>query len=128
MSETLFEGLFAPYGKRAYLHKITDTKEVTGLNGRPTKTKKEPSDYIVTFDGIMFYAEVKGSQNETSFPFGNIQPGQLGASRRQLAAGGHYFFYILRNKTGHWHKVPADVIHNCPKQSMTWAELAPYRI
>ena len=62
MSEYQFEQLFVPYGKTAYVQKLTDTKEVSGLNGRPTTAPEQPADYIVTHNGDMFYAEVKGSQ------------------------------------------------------------------
>lgn len=128
MSEARFEQLFQQYGKRVYLHRLTDTKEVTGFNRRPTKTKEQPADYVVTHDGEMFYAEVKESANATSFPFGNIRQGQLAAARRQRAAGGNYFFFILRTATGEWFRVRASLILDWPRKSMTWVELANFRI
>lgn len=128
MSEILFEDLFTHYGKRAYLHKLTDTKEVSGLNGRPTTAPDQPSDYIVTLDGETFFAEVKSSEGATSFPFKNIRPSQYRGARQQLAVGGTYLFYILRTKTGAWFRVPAKVILEWPRKSMTWVELEPYRI
>jgi penicillin-binding protein-related factor A (putative recombinase) len=130
MSEKKFEELFGPYGKRALLHKLTDTGEVNGGRAKSApiiKVKSQPSDYVVTFDGTMFYAEIKSSESTTSFPFGNIRDCQMVASKRQLAAGGQYFFFILRTKVGTWFRVPANVIHNWPRQSMTWAELEHYR-
>lgn len=123
MSEVRFEQLFSRYGKRAYVFKLTDTKEVARFRA---KTKPQPSDYIICLDGEMFLAEVKESQNETSFPFGNIRTEQLAHARRLLAAGGKYFFFILQTRTGKWFCVPASVVLNCTKSSLKWSELQPY--
>ena len=127
MSEVRFEGLFTRYGKRAWLHKFEDTKELTGRNKRPTLSKVQPADYLVCHNGNMFLAEVKESRNPTSFPFGNIRDGQLAAARQVLAAGCSYFFCILQTRTGSWYRVPATVILGWPTQSMKWSELEPFR-
>jgi len=53
------------YGKRAFIYRVTDSKEVRGRSGKAAFTKAQPSDYIVTIEGKMFYAEVKSSNNKT---------------------------------------------------------------
>jgi penicillin-binding protein-related factor A (putative recombinase) len=127
MSEKKFEELLAIFGKRAYFHKITDTKEVSGLNKARVKTKPQPADYIVCLDGEMFLAEVKESCNDTSFPFGNIRTTQLAHARMIIAAGGQYVFFILRTKTSTWYKVPAQVILGSSRSSIKWIELGGFR-
>jgi penicillin-binding protein-related factor A (putative recombinase) len=127
-SEDLFQTLFIKYGKQAYLFKLTDTKEVSGMNKRMVKTKEQPADFLICINGETSFAEVKSSENEVSFPFGNIRTGQIAHARRFMAAGGTYWFYILRVKTLSWFRVPAAVILDCPKSSLKWSELQPWRL
>lgn len=125
MSETLFEQLFKPLGKRAYVFKITDTKEVSGLNNRKVKTKPQPSDYIACIDGQTFLAEIK-SCDQATFPFSNIRPNQLAHARMILAAGGAYFFFIYRPSARSWFKVPAQYILDHKAKHLKWDELIPF--
>jgi len=132
MSEALFQRLFDRHGKSAFLFKMTDTTEVNSMNRNTrspkVKVKAQPSDYIVTLDGETFFAEVKSSMEEISFPFSNIRPTQVGFARQILAAKGKYFFFILRTRTGEWFRVPAKAILDHDKQSFKWTELQPYRM
>lgn len=125
MSETLFEKLFEPLGKRAYVFKITDTKEVSGMNKRAAKTKPQPSDYIVCVDGHTYLAEIK-SCDQATFPFSNIRPNQLAHARMIMAAGGDYYFFIYRPSARSWFRVPAKVILDHPVQHLKWDELTPF--
>lgn len=91
-------------------------------------TKPQPADYLVTLDGDTYYAEVKSTENKTSFPFSLIRPNQWAAAAQQRAAGGLYFFYVKNLNTGDWHRVPGDVfLDHKAARSMKWSELKPYR-
>lgn len=124
--EKEFEDLWKSLGKRAFCFKITDTRELSRFKAT---TKKQPSDYIVIVNGCTFFGEVKKSEDKTSFPFSNIQPGQLGYSQRILAAGGEYYFFVKSTVTGKWYRVPAKLVHDTLKagrKSLKWTELEPY--
>lgn len=124
-SQVLFEALFLPYGKRAFLHRITDSAEVRGMNGAGF-TKKQPADYIVTFDGDTHFAEVKSTVG-ARFKRSQIESGQEAAAKQQIAAGGHYFFYVHAKAIGQWFRVPGDFVLNSAKASWSWLDLKGFR-
>jgi penicillin-binding protein-related factor A (putative recombinase) len=126
-SEQIFEDRYASHGKRAFVHRITDSAEVRGRTGSKTAwVRAQPSDYLVTFDGKMEYAEVKSSLNKTSFPFGDITKIQMASAKKQRAAGGHYFFYLHSLVHNKWFRVPASVLLDAEARSLKWANLGEY--
>lgn len=127
-SEKIFEFHFKKLGKAAFVYRFPDKKEVRGRtkNGA-VWMRKQPSDYLVTENGVMYYAEVKSSEAKISFPFSKIQPFQIGSARQQISAGGLYFFFLHRLDTGDWYKVPAELILNSDKSSVRWTDLDSYR-
>lgn len=134
-SEELFEDHLTAGGKTTYWFRPTDTRDLIGqARGRgmrvaATTAKKNPSDYVVTENGEMFYAEAKSCNNATSFPFSNFEANQLGGMRQQIAAGGNYFVFIHNLLTDTWYKVPAAVIMATreTKQSIKWTELETFK-
>lgn len=124
------------HGKLCFIHRLADASDLTGLNRGLSKKKtgfvatlKLPSDYLVTIDGVMFYAEVKSSQNATSFPFANFEEGQWQAMRQQRAARGEYWVFIHNLNTDFWYRVPGNLILNTKddgRMSLKWDELKPY--
>lgn len=126
-SEELFEELLKrKYGKKVFIHRVTDTSEVRGRSGAGF-TKPQPSDYIVTEDGEMYYAEVKSSNGKVSFPFGDITTTQIGTAKRQRLAGGNYYFFIHSLVFDKWFKVPGDVILDHQRKSLKWKEMEKYQ-
>lgn len=116
------------HGKNVFIHRVTDSKEVRGRSGSKTAfTKAQPSDYIITEKGVMYYAEVKSSNNKTSFPFSQITTVQWGSAKRQVIAGGIYIYYLHDMNTNMWYKVPAQVLLNHNKRSIKWKELEEYK-
>ena len=111
-SEKDFEEKIASLGKKAFLHRITDTKEVNrGKNfGKKTIVKAQPSDYTLTWNNNMAYAEVKHCSNETSFPFSNFTKGQMIAMRKQNAAGGKYLVFIYHAIEDTWYLLSGQLI------------------
>lgn len=92
-------------------------------------TGSHPSDFLVTNRGDMFYAEVKSSNNATSFPFSGIQPSQWAAAKRQIAAAGKYFFFLFSQSNSQWYKIPGSFlvsIYNEGRKSVKWAELTDF--
>lgn len=128
-AESEFESFFAPFGKRAHVQRLTDTAFVRGTTGRAASFKDaQPSDYIITLEGTTFYAEVKSTQSEPSFPFSLIKKSQWAAARMVTAAGGHYRFYIRRESTKRWYVVPAVVFITHTAKSIRWHEIEGYLI
>lgn len=78
-------------------------------------------------DGVTSYCEVKSTVNKTSFGFNLLQPAQVSAGRRVLAAGGEYWVYVHALSLGKWFKIPFDLIRSTTdKRSISWPDLAPY--
>lgn len=130
-SESFFEGVWDAIGKRAYYYRIPDAAELYGrnkkqiLNVRPT-----PSDYVVTYGGSTFYAEVKSTQNKTSFPFSLLKVGQKAAGRQVIAAGGDYFVFAHNLTTDTWYEIPYRVVRAVEEvgsSSIPWTELEPFK-
>src|SRR5262245_53215631 len=111
-SQTIFEAMMtARFGTKVFVHRITDAAEVHGMNKRAVIVKEQPSDYIVTANGDMHYAEVK-STTDDRFKKSLIRKGQLIAARKQVAARGGYFFYVHALSISRWFKLPASLILN----------------
>lgn len=126
-AENDFETFFASYGKKASVFRLTDTAMAKATGGGFVAT--QPSDYICIVDGQWFFAEVKSTKDPNSFHFSNIRKGQIAASRRTVAAGGLYFFFVKAEVDNQWYCIPAQVVHTTlrQKKSMTWAELKDYK-
>lgn len=128
-AEQEFVKIIEGYGKKAFLYRVTDTREAS--RGK-TKVliKKTPSDFILTHDGDMCYAEVKSCSNKTSFPFSAFTEGQMRAIIRQDRAGGCYCAYIKNENTGIWYKLFGGVILGYIERghkSISWEELKEFK-
>lgn len=116
--------------KSHHCYAFEDTREAMGASGsRKVFTKARPSDYLVTAEGITFFAEVKSSQDEVSFSLNNIRKAQWQCSIQITYAGGNYDFFIRREQIGQWYRVPAKVMIETfkIKKSLKWTELEPYK-
>ena len=116
--------------KAAFIHRLSDTAQAKAVGGAAAFAAAQPSDYVVTMRDLgMFYAEVKSTHDEKSFHFSNIRKGQIGACRRQLAAGGIYLIFIKNVLDESWYCLPGEhflqVFEN--KKHLTWEELEPFR-
>jgi penicillin-binding protein-related factor A (putative recombinase) len=125
-SEKTFEEAFDKLGKRAFVFRLPDSKEVHGRTNGGGWVRNQPSDYIVTEDGDMYYAEVKSTFDKNKFPLKNLERGQKHAMRRQHLANGKYFVFIHRKKTDQWYKVPGGLLLDRKDSSVNWSELSPY--
>jgi penicillin-binding protein-related factor A (putative recombinase) len=125
-SETFFENVWIRLGKRAFSYRIADAAEVRGRTGNIGTTRATPSDYVVTFDGVTFYAEVKSTQEKISFPFSLLKKGQKAAAPQVVAAGGGYFVFVHSLTTDTWYRVPFEVIAAVKaigRSSIPWSEM-----
>lgn len=104
-------------GKLVYVFRLTDTKEIMGAMGKGF-TKKNPSDYIVTLNGHMFYAEVKSTQEKVSFKFSSFTKGQIIGMTRQIAAGGKYNIYIHHIPSNTWYLLDGSTVLNEMKKKV----------
>jgi penicillin-binding protein-related factor A (putative recombinase) len=129
-SESLFEGVWLRLGKRAYCYRIADAAEVRGRTGKIGVTRATPSDYIVSFDGETIYAEVKSTQEKTSFPFSLLKKGQNAAAPQVVSAGGSYIVFVHHLITGTWYALPWQVIQavkDLGRASIPWTELDNFK-
>jgi penicillin-binding protein-related factor A (putative recombinase) len=124
-SQSAFENIIAQLGKRAYIVRFPDAKEIKGRTGASGYTVDAPSDYILTINGLMEYAEVKSTVDPVSFSISKIRTSQWNAARKQLAAGGDYWFYIHSLELDRWYRVPAQYLlfYRHTKKSHKWSEL-----
>lgn len=130
-SQNLFEKILEQaYGKEVFIERLPDTKSIKGLMKKGF-IQGRPSDYLVTIKGDMHYAEVKSSENATSFPFGNIAPEQWRAMKRQRAAGGKYYIYIHHLLTDLWYKVECRqilAVEEAGTKSIKWENMTLWTI
>jgi penicillin-binding protein-related factor A (putative recombinase) len=127
-SQIEFEAMLRrQYGKRVFIHRVTDSKEVTGMNKRAAFTKAQPSDYVITADGQMFYAEVK-STTKDRWSLSKIEKGQRAACVQQIAAGGTYWLYIHFVVPNEWYRVPGEYLLAAKEKSWSRDDLKGQRI
>lgn len=126
-SEKEFVDIFKKLGKKVFVHRIMDNAEVRGRVGGTGHVRAMPSDWIVTENGVMYYAETKSTMSKVSFKASSLTISQKAAARQQFAAGGLYFVFIHRLTTGDWYKVPADFLLMSGKTTFKWIEFQSYR-
>jgi penicillin-binding protein-related factor A (putative recombinase) len=126
-AEAEFESWFTT--KKSFCFKFHDARMAKGTGGsNRIFTASHPADYVVVDKGVMFYAEVKSSQDPISFPFASIQKSQWSAAMRTHSAGGSYFFFIKSEHRHCWYRVPAEVmlpLREGVSKSVKWEHLAP---
>lgn len=130
-AEKVFEGSFKAHGKRAAVFRLPDTAVVKALAGPKAFLPAQPADYIVVCDGEMYFAEVKTTTDRDAFHFSNIQKEQMASSRRAVAAGGIFLFFIHSGAHNQWFCVPAQLIHQTmlveKRKHLKWSEIGKYR-
>jgi len=127
-SQTTFEEFWDKKGKHAYLERRVDLAHVRGLNkGKALVFPAQGNDYFLTTGGLTTYAEVKSCSSKTSFPFSQIEKAQWACATRVTASKGLYVFYVHSVHFNRWYAVPAKLILDCSKKSLTWDELEPHR-
>lgn len=128
-SEETFDKFWAKLGKKAFVFKFTDASEARGMNKRTVNIKAQPSDRLITFQGVTWYAEVKSTIDEKRFNFSLLRTTQGSYAAQVEAAGGMYLVYIHSIATDIWYCVPYSTIRWAKennKSSFTWQELSTY--
>lgn len=129
-SEKLFEEAWARLGKRAWAFSFTDTAEARGMNkGKNVFVKAQPADYLVVYQGAIFFAEVKSTIDAERFKFSLLRTSQSYAAAATLAAGGPYYIFIHSLAQSRWYRVPYDVVAAAKaekKGSLLWSELESF--
>lgn len=121
-SEDIFEEALTASG--AFVLRNTDLYDATK---KKLVTGRKPSDFLVTA-GETWYAEVKSIETSNRFNFSSIQPEQWRVATRVNRAGGKYFFYLHFMAEDQWFKVPASVILQSDKKSLTIADVTAHRV
>ncbi len=127
-SEHLFEAKIAAMGKRACAFRLVDASEITGRTGKvAVSARASPADYVIVMNGMTYLAEVKSTNNATSFPFSMIARAQHAAGTLVTAAESKYLIFIHRVATNQWYMISYNTLLNSEKASITWAELEDYK-
>ena len=110
--------------------RVTDSRALRGLNGgRAVGDFPKPSDYLVTDEGLLHYAEVKSTEKSTVFPFSCIRPEQRAKALTMASIGGPYLFYIYSFGLSKWFIMSAKVFAEAVKaerKSIKFEELVPW--
>lgn len=112
-----------------WVHRFRDKKDMMALNrGKRVGTFANPADYMCGENGRYFLAEVKSTQNKTSFPYGNMEPAQKAAAAHAASRGSPFFFFILDMNTQQWYVLSAPEFVadlKAGKKSRSFKELTP---
>ena len=125
-SEKLFDDAWKRLGKVAHVFAFTDASEATGTNKRRTHIKAQPSDRLVTFRGVTWFAEVKSTVHETRFDFSLLRTTQGAYAAMIIAAGGVYYAYVHRLATDVWYRLSyqeIQAVKDAGRASLRWDEL-----
>ena len=112
------------------VERFWDARDLRGRNGgRAVADFPKPSDFLVTEDGSIHYAEVKSTQNKNRFSFSQLEPAQRSACLRQAAVGGDYRIYVFSFELGAWFLLSATQfaakVHD-GQASITFEEMKPW--
>lgn len=107
--------------------RLRDAADLYGLNKKKVATFGLPSDFIVVSGGHMFFAEVKSTQNKTSFSLDALTPSQKAACIITTACGGDYRIYIHNLNTDTWYLMTGTeyVMYKKSVKSIKWNDLCP---
>lgn len=84
--------------------RMRDAADLYGLNKKKVAIFPLPSDFIVVEKGgRTIFAEVKSTQNKTSFPLGMLEKAQKAALSKVTKQGGYYHIYIHNLNTNSWY-------------------------
>lgn len=117
--------------KGSFIHRFIDTHDINAQLGRFKEGKemvftyRKPSDFIVTYHGNTFYAEVKTTVNvkgTTNALFSE----QEGMRNRILKADGRYFYFIYSFIKNQWYVVPGFIIAENPNRK--WEEIDNFKV
>lgn len=86
----------------------------------------QPSDYIVSHEGLTFFAEVKYCSDHVSFAHAGIRQKQMSCARMSVPSGALYFFFIKSKILDKWFCVPAAVITTSEAKSTKWSSILQY--
>lgn len=102
---------------RGVVERFWDQADLRGRNGgKAVGSFAQPSDFLVTLNGLLEYAEVKSTTHKTSFSFHCIRPAQSSAALRQAKVHGPYNFYVFSFELSKWFVV------SCKQYAKTVAE------
>lgn len=125
-----FERHWRGLGKQAYCIPFYDAAYLRGLNDGHVEAPRQPADYLVTHNGVTFYAEVKSTENPTRFKFSMLRTNQWAAAHRVTVAGGEYFVFVKSLKLNRWFRVPASYIKlmkDIDVKSTPWDAMAHFK-
>lgn len=124
-AEEHFENSWKRYGKDAHCYRIPDSADIQGLNkGRLNHriiVDKKPADFFVTWQGEMFWAEVKTTAEKHRFKLDLISSYQRNFALRTVRAGGAYYFFVY-TVFGWIYRIPAGMIVDEVRPSLTFEE------
>jgi penicillin-binding protein-related factor A (putative recombinase) len=105
--------------------RLRDAGDLYGLNKRKVAAFALPSDFIVVSGGYMFFAEVKSTQNKTSFSLDSLTPSQRAACLQVTSCGGDYRIYIHNLCTDTWYLMRGTeyVMYKKSVKSLKWEDL-----
>ena len=124
-----FEAFWPKLGKRGYLYRFRDQKDLWRLNNGATRQYELPADYIGSAYGFTAFYEVKGTGNAQGFAISGIKRSQKQAAAQVHPAGGLYFFAIRAYAlcVNSWFLVPGQDLIN-RRGRVAWSELTAYRV
>jgi penicillin-binding protein-related factor A (putative recombinase) len=126
VSETLFEEAMVYRGYVPF--RLRDKADLHGLNKRNVAAFGQPSDYVVVGPKGAFFAEVKSSNNKTSFSLACFTRSQLAAmaSCSYNQVGKYYRIFVHNMLEDTWYEFTADEIISALKsgvKSIKWTGL-----
>ncbi len=117
-----FESAFNK-GKTSYCHRFPDSLDATRSNARNPNARfvalpPQPSDFIVVWNGVTFFAEVKSTKSTVGIS-SSLFKKQAAHKLKINNAGGIYYFFVKRTQTGQWYRIPGHY----PNLNAKWSEL-----
>jgi penicillin-binding protein-related factor A (putative recombinase) len=114
--------------RKTKVFRLHDAADLFGLNNKKkVSIFGLPSDFIVVSAGTMCFAEVKSTQNKTSFSLDCLTPSQKAACLQVTACGGDYRIYIHNLCTNTWYLMSGAeyMAHKKTAKSVKWELLCP---
>jgi len=88
---------------KSKVFRLRDAADLYGINKRKVNAFGQPSDFLVVSQGAIWFAEVKSTQNKTSFSLDCLTPSQKAACLQVTSCGGDYRIYIHNLCSDTWY-------------------------
>lgn len=116
--EKFVDDYFNTLGKNCVCSRFNDTSDTIQGKGKGILLRRNPSDFVITQDGVTFYAEVKSTDSPKGVS-SSLFSQQKARRDRILKADGLYIYFIYSSRLDVWFYANGEFIKEKAERSFS---------